>query len=279
MVYHTVYILLCVPFLKNTSDAKGAGSQNIPVQHDTNSDASETQCRQKAITISNSSARAVCVVAQKYRQTFGSFKLSPVTPTHCMLSAALIIIEKCSVSTSNSEETQAKSPSPHAAVGLCLQALQELSTSWDISKRIGRNLEKMYCQRLNCDADQVPSASSLEFNASYAMPCQSIDPTELNADNGFMAPPFEPGQGISGPNGLPVQNSLLTPPLATINWFDASARDIHGGDRHGTNDFGIAPNPDEHFVNNLGFAFSADSLPSDYNMFDTLNQMYLEDMW
>jgi hypothetical protein len=196
-----------------------------------------------------------------------------------MLSAALIIIEKCSVPTSNSEETQAKSPSPHAAIGLCLQALRELSTSWDISKRIGRNLEKLYCQRLNCNADQMPSAPSLEFNACSAMPCQPVDSTELNAGNGFMAPPFEFGQSISGPNDVPAQDSLLTPPLATINGFDSSARDIYGGNRDGANDFGIAPNPDEHFVNNLGFAFSADSLPSDYNMFDTLNQMYLEDMW
>jgi hypothetical protein len=72
---------------------------------------------------------------------------------------------------------------------------------------------------------------------------------------------------------------MLTPPLATLNWFDASARDVQGGNRHNANEFGIAPSPDEHFANNLGFAFSADSLPSDYNMFDTLNQMYLEDMW
>ncbi|KAJ6039389.1 hypothetical protein N7499_004352 [Penicillium canescens] len=279
MVYHTVYILLCIPFLKNRSDATGACIQNTQGQHDTNSDASETRRRQKAITISDNSARAVCVVAQKYRQTFGSFKLSPVTPTHCMLSAALIIIEKCSVPTSNPEGTQAKSPSPHAAVGLCLEALRELSTSWDISKRIGRNLEKLYCQRLNCNADQMPSAPSLEFNASCAMPCQPVDPTEMNAGNGFMAPPFEFGQGISGPNDLPIQDSLLTPPLATIHGFDSSERDIYGGNRHGANDFGIGSNPDEHFVNNLGFAFSADSLPSDYNMFDTLNQMYLEDMW
>lgn len=36
-----------------------------------------------------------------------------------------------------------------------------------------------------------------------------------------------------------------------------------------------SPNQDEEF----GYPFSLDSLPSDYNMFDTLNQMYLEESW
>jgi hypothetical protein len=278
MVYHTVYILLCIPFLNKNSDAKGGDKQNTQVQHDTKNDASETLRKQKAMTICNNSARAVCVVAQKYRQTFGSFKLSPVTPTHSMLSAALIIIDKCSYFGSV-KETQTKSPSQNAAIGLCLQSLRELSTSWDISKRIGRNLEKLYCQRLHCNVDQMPSAPSLNLNTSCTTPCQPVDLTEFNTENGFTAPPLEPGQGILGLNDLPAQSSMLTPPLATLNWFDASARDVQGGNRHNANEFGIAPSPDEHFANNLGFAFSADSLPSDYNMFDTLNQMYLEDMW
>ncbi|OQD89012.1 hypothetical protein PENANT_c003G03705 [Penicillium antarcticum] len=279
MVYHTVYIILCIPFLNNHSETKGPRNQNTQVKHDTNSDASETRRKQQAITICNNSVRAVCVVAQKYRQTFGSFKLSPVTPTHCMHTAALIIIEKCSAFGSYAKEAQTKSPSPHAAVGLCLQSLQELSTSWDISKRIGRNLEKLYCHRLNCDADQMPSAPSLEFNALCTTSCEPVNSEELHAGNGFMAPPFESEQGLLGANDQSAQHSLLTPPLATINWFDTSARDIHEGNRNDASDFGNANNPDEHFVNNLGFAFSADSLPSDYNMFDTLNQMYLEDMW
>lgn len=35
----------------------------------------------------------------------------------------------------------------------------------------------------------------------------------------------------------------------------------------------------ELFASGHGFAFSPDCLPSDYNMFDTLNQMYLEETW
>lgn len=49
-------------------------------------------------------------------------------------------------------------------------------------------------------------------------------------------------------------------------------------DRVDASNFGV-PSTDELFANNLGFAFSPDCLPSDYNMFDTLNQMYLEETW
>ncbi|KAJ5765969.1 uncharacterized protein N7511_003585 [Penicillium nucicola] len=279
MVYHTVCIILCMPFLKCHSDTKETGKQAVQVQYDTQEDASETQRKKKAITICNNSIRAVCVVAQKYRHTFGSFKLSPVTSTHCMHMAALLIIEKCSAFGSNTGDAQTKSPSPHVAVGLFLQSLQELSTSWDISKRIGRNLEKLYCQRLNYNTDQMPSALSLKLNASCTMPGQSVDPEELHASEKFMAPPSYPGQGILGLNDPLTQHSLLTPPLATINWAGTSTRDIQGGNRQDESSFENALGPNEQIINNLGFAFPDDSLPSDYNMFDTLGQIYLEDMW
>lgn len=44
-------------------------------------------------------------------------------------------------------------------------------------------------------------------------------------------------------------------------------------------DFSNLVSSDELFAQNLGFAFEPDCLPSDYNMFDTLNQMYLEETW
>jgi hypothetical protein len=222
----------------------------------------------------------MCVVAQKYRQTFGSFKLSPITPTHCMLSAALIIIEKCCVDPSMKSGTGnqiPRGPPPQTAVGLCLQVLRELSTSWNIAKRIGRNLEKLYCQRLNCDIDHMPPAPSSECKVPCDMPHQTAD---LNVCAGHTGPQSEPDNCLLDSKDWHLQNTLLTPPLANLNWFDISAsRNIHEDHMDSTTGFGAAHNPDELFVNNLGFAFSADSLPSDYNMFDTLNQMYLEDMW
>jgi len=277
MVYHTVCILLCVPFLSNHSDTQDVSN---PTDPHAQQKVSQDGCKQKAMTICSNSARAMCIVAQKYRQTFGSFKLSPITPTHSMLSAALIIIEKCCVDPTMKNGTgnqTLRGPSPQAAVGLCLQVLRELSTSWNIAKRIGRNLEKLYCQRLDCDIDHMPPAPSLECNVPCALPSQ---PADLNVCAGYTVPQSEPNHCLLDPKDLHLQNALLTPPLANLNWFDVpTSRNIHEDNMNSTYGVGAAPNPDELFVNNLGFAFSADSLPSDYNMFDTLNQMYLEDMW
>ncbi|CAI7637055.1 unnamed protein product [Penicillium glandicola] len=269
MVYHTVCILLCVPFLSN----------NSTTQASSNHKEADSAYKLKVMNICCGSARGMCIVAQKYRQTFGSFKLSPITATHCMLSAASIIIEKSCIDptmeTGTGNQTL-RGPSPQAAVGLCLQVLRELSTSWDIAKRIGRNLEKLYCQRLNCDIDHMPPAPSFECNA----PCTTLYQTaDVDVSLGPMAP-NEPLQGLLDPKDLHVPTTLLVSPLPNINWFDVPTSSInHQYDNNGVNGVGTAHNSNELFTNNLGFAFSADCLPSDYNMFDTLNQMYLEDIW
>jgi hypothetical protein len=281
MVYHTVCILLCVPFLKPHSNSSSVGN---PTDHqmDQNSDDKEleTACMQKARTICSSSAQRICVVAQKYRQIFGSFKMSPITPTHSMLSAALIIIEDCCAdpATKPRPGNQAlRGPSPQASVGLCLQVLRELSTSGNIAKRIGRNLEKVYCQRFNCDVDHMPPAPSLAFDGACMTSYQS---TEAAVHDGATDLAYAPVNGLLDPNDLLVQNDISTPPFANINWFDVpSSRNMHDDHTHDTIGYESAHNPDELFLNNLGFAFSADCLPSDYNMFDTLNQMYLEEIW
>ncbi|CAG7945280.1 unnamed protein product [Penicillium nalgiovense] len=279
MVYHTVYILLCVPFLSNNpANQEASNPADSHSQQNSSHKESEHACKQKAMAICANSSRGMCIVAQKYRQTFGSFKLSPITATHCMLSAASIIIEKCCVDPSMKFEAGnqgPRGPSSQAAVGLCLQVLQELSTSWNIAKRIGRNLEKLYCQRLNCDINHMPPAPPLECNGLCTSTYQPADM------DGYLGPvaPTEPLNGPLDPKDLHVQNTLLAP-LPNIDWFDAPASSsTHQHDNNSLVGHGSAPNPDEVFINNLGFAFSANCLPSDYNMFDTLNQMYLEDIW
>ncbi|KAJ5953089.1 uncharacterized protein N7479_011502 [Penicillium vulpinum] len=278
MVYHTVCILLCVPFLSNSATQDVGNHADSHTQQSSNRRASETACKQKVMTICSSSARGMCIVAQKYRQTFGSFKLSPITATHCMLSAASIIIEKwCGDPTVKPgiDNQALRGQSPQAAVGLCLQVLRELSTSWNIAKRIGRNLEKLYCQRLNCDIDHMPPAPPLEYNC----PCKTpYEPADTNLYQGSMAP-TEPFQSLLDPKDLQVENALLAPPLPNINWVDIpTSSNNQQHDNNSMVELGT-PNPDDVFINNLGFAFSANCLPTDYNMFDTLNQMYLEDTW
>lgn len=283
MVYHTVCMILCVPFLSNKPDSSpGSDTTEAHARQAGTENTSQDIRERKAMTICANSARAVCIVAQKYRQKFGSFKLSPITPTHCILSAALVIIEKYCVDPNKRGTTGAQTPrgpSAQTAVGLCLQVLRELSTSWNIAKRIGRNLEKLYCRRLNCDIDHMPAAPSLECNIPCAIPPQQAD---LNVCAGYMTPQCEPNPSLFDPNDLHIQNTLLTPPSTTnVNWFDAPTprESIHEDQMNNMGGFGAIPNHNELFVNNLGFAFSADSLPSDYTMFDTLNQMYSENMW
>ncbi|KAF9240575.1 transcriptional regulator family: Fungal Specific TF [Penicillium roqueforti] len=279
MVYHTVCILLCVPFLSNNSATQDVGNPPDPqTQQNRSHKEWGPACKQKVMTICSNSARGMCIVAQKYRQTFGSFKLSPMTATHCILSAASIIIDRWCVDPTVKTGTGNQSlrgPSPQAAVGLCLQVLRELSTSWNIAKRIGRNLEKLYCKRLNCDIDHMPPAPSLECNSLCTIPYQ---PEDGDLYPGPMAP-TESFQGLPDPKDLHVENTILPTALPDINWFDVPTASDTQHDNNDVIGLGAASNPDELFINNLGFAFSANSLPSDYNMFDTLNQMYLEDIW
>ncbi|CAG8944410.1 unnamed protein product [Penicillium salamii] len=281
MVYHTVCMLLCVPFLGNRYQLQRAFATNESQQREINDHSpSQNSCEQKALSICHNSARGVCIVAQKYRQKFGTFRLSPITPTHCILSAALIIIEKCYFDPNRRSGTgnqNPRGPLPQTAVGLCLQVLRELSTSWDIAKRIGRNLEKLYCRQLDCDAEHMPAAPSLECNLPCVNPSQ---PTDLNVCAGYPTPQCEPNTNLFDPSDSHYQNALQTPPPANINWVDiSSSRNIYEAPMNDLGGSAAIPNPSELFVNNMGFAFSADSLPSDYTMYDTLNQMYSEILW
>ncbi|KAJ6129437.1 hypothetical protein N7512_002217 [Penicillium capsulatum] len=252
MVYHTAWILLCGPFLYNFyHHSKGPRSTESTPQKEEN--LPEAERSEKALAACGTSVRAICITAQQYRITFGSFKLSPITATHCILSAALTIIDKCCTTENLKQYNPADKPqpgaSPHAAVGLCLQVLRELSTSWNIAKRIGRNLEKLYCDRFG--SDHLP-------NPPDAAHCVAAR------------------QGLGG--GVPGYG--MTPTLAVFDDFynekpTPMEKSLCWSTQHVTE----FPPSDELFANNLGFAFSPDCLPSDYNMFDTLNQMYLEERW
>ncbi|CAG8191339.1 unnamed protein product [Penicillium olsonii] len=280
MVYHTVCMLLCVPFLGNRYNAQKGFATDPCTQEATGHNAPQSSCGRKALTICHNSARGVCIVAQKYRQKFGTFRLSPITPTHCILSAALIIIEKCHSDPNKKNGTGIQTsggPSPQTAVGLCLQVLRELSTSWDIAKRIGRNLEKLYCRQLDCDVDHMPAAPSLECQ----IPCANLSqPTDLNVCAGYPTPQCDPNLHHLDPNYPQAQDVWQPPPTANFDWLDASTpRNFYEAPVSNIDGSAAIPNHSELFVNNLGFAFSADSLPSDYTMYDTLNQMYSEILW
>ncbi|KAL4911504.1 hypothetical protein BDW74DRAFT_184806 [Aspergillus multicolor] len=126
MIYHTTRILLAKPFItKRRSDTK-------------------TDCEvvKLAFTASRESARAICLVAQKYRRTFGGYQQSPIPPTHCTLSAALVLLTETEAEAKTSLVSPAMT-SLKRQLQLCLTVLDELSSSWSPAKHIAHNLRKL----------------------------------------------------------------------------------------------------------------------------------------
>lgn len=278
MVYHTTWILLCGPFLYNFYHPSKASAPHCtkPTSQKEGEKSQEIERSEKALAACGTSVRAICITAQQYRQTFGSFKLSPITATHCILSAGLTIIDKCCTMENLEQYNPADKPqpgaSPHAAVGLCLQVLRELSTSWNTAKRIARNLEKLYCE--NFGSDHLPTPPEYLDTAQ----CSAVSKGPGFADPGYNMTPTLAFLEFYNEKRTPMEDPLSDNPLA-INPHPTYERPdllTFAGQPSALPGF---PTSDELFANNLGFAFSPDCLPSDYNMFDTLNQMYLEERW
>ncbi|WQF85529.1 hypothetical protein CDEST_10543 [Colletotrichum destructivum] len=84
MVYHTSIILLAKPFLSY-------GERNAPKfavpQPGENDD-----FPQRASAVCLEAAGEICRLAEGYREAFHSFRRSPLTATHCTLTAALVIL-------------------------------------------------------------------------------------------------------------------------------------------------------------------------------------------
>lgn len=139
MVYSTAGILLARPYLVPVPAAP-----NSSIAPPKTLDGKVLAEIQKADVLLQTSAKQICSTARKYRRVFGSFRRSPITATHCTLSAALVFL---------------RNAKPHSVVGiadvsssafntedikLCLDVLDELSTSWDTARRIRLNLLKLF---------------------------------------------------------------------------------------------------------------------------------------
>lgn len=172
-----------------------------------------------------------------------------------------------------------------------MQVLRELSTSWNIAKRIGRNLEKVYAQRFG--SDHVPSPPKGCDIAAYEAATQLADanlPLNTNVPPLDTFDPFFDNKNamhLQNPLSFHLQHQPLPSDANSLylnqneNRPPATGFDAGVGIGVGVNgpDFSNLVSSDELFAQNLGFAFEPDCLPSDYNMFDTLNQIYLEETW
>jgi hypothetical protein len=124
MVYQTSIVLLAKPFLSR-ADASGSGKLS---NHSDVSRRAEAACLE--------AAREICLLAGRYREVFGSFRRSPLTVTHCTLTAALVFMF---VQGAGDEKTS----SFDSQLECCLQTLRELSISWGPPLRYLRTLNRI----------------------------------------------------------------------------------------------------------------------------------------
>ncbi|KAI5241794.1 hypothetical protein E4T42_07884 [Aureobasidium subglaciale] len=107
MVFQTAQILLMKPF--TSPKYMGLSTQAAA----SNAETAERICHRAAVDL--------CVTGKKYQQHIGTFRRSPITATHCVLYAALVLLRQ----QDESEITATKDGS--TAISTCLLILQELS--------------------------------------------------------------------------------------------------------------------------------------------------------
>ncbi|KAK9235283.1 fungal-specific transcription factor domain-containing protein [Lipomyces kononenkoae] len=229
MVHYTSFILLIKPFL----------AEWYRQQSRQDSDELDDAFIKKASTICLESAKRICAVAKKYRQKFGSFRRSPASATHCLLSATLVLI--------HAENSDGGREMPGTSqlqnIKLCFQALDELSTAWSFARRTRWNLLRLYQQRRNSADIQNPLEASDEGTVS--------------------------GFGLEKPEGGTFDVS--TSPM-DMTWIDA----LLGGNGNvqnatmGHSDIGMLL--EESIWTDFNIDYTRESLPSDYNIFDQLSK-------
>ncbi|OTB13431.1 hypothetical protein K445DRAFT_319980 [Daldinia sp. EC12] len=174
MMYNAICILLARPFLHS----KNTRTSHEPTPPET--------MRQKAENLYLVSARGVIAAARKYRQEFGSFRLSPVTATFCTLSAAQVFYDEYRARGTCFPEIES-----------CLTVLGELSTAWDPAGRYRRNMGKLLDQAsakktnksskkgeegspttiAGVSAEESGRTYSEDENTQFAFPAHDLDET------------------------------------------------------------------------------------------------------
>ncbi|KAL4937366.1 hypothetical protein BDV06DRAFT_215940 [Aspergillus oleicola] len=205
MVYHTTRIILARPFLPTKKD----DSSNAQTAID-EATSSTSEITKLALSVSRESARAVCLAGHKFRTVFGSFQQSPITATHCTLSAALVLLGEfeaeaaattAKLSNSDSDSTGPPMTSLKNKLKLCLTVFEELGGSWHTARHIAHNLRRL--------------CFSVTSDQSFSVPAAETKPD--GAQNVFsLEPPLNGGAEIthdafSMPNPLPNSLELSMP--------------------------------------------------------------------
>ncbi|KAI1452360.1 fungal-specific transcription factor domain-containing protein [Annulohypoxylon moriforme] len=233
MVYHTSIILLVKPSLLRSQD-------------------------ESARRMSYQAAIDICSVATKYRRRFTSFRQSPITATHCTLSAVLILI---SAGTHEWQGVSAASNSKNIELGLTV--LDELSASWHPAKRIRQGLERLY---KSSRESTVRTQSSSVAGSGSVEQFHSVDSEGL-ADSSTSD--FSNVLDKTGP-ALPSIN--LTPETFETGLFHGSSP----GNEHMVAGFDITEALDNFSYMESNPMFLSDALPNDYSGFDILTRIHVQ---
>ncbi|OHE98437.1 hypothetical protein CORC01_06228 [Colletotrichum orchidophilum] len=129
MVYHTCCILLFKPFLLKFKDTPAA---------------LKTDTAKRAEVLCIEAAKRICHAGKKYRQVYGSFRKSPITATHCTLTAALVLIQYASP---DPDFANTGRPCCTVYIEACLEVLAELGISWNPARRMRCDLIKYLYQK------------------------------------------------------------------------------------------------------------------------------------
>ncbi|KAJ3548888.1 hypothetical protein NM208_g790 [Fusarium decemcellulare] len=127
MCFHTCIILLAKPFLPKRST-----STELDLAPDSNREQLALGCCRQA-------SKDICYLSNRYRAAFGSFRRSPLTATHCTLTAALMALFL--------------TDGNRGDLTCCVTTLGELADSWTPAKRYWQTLSRVLRD------NQVPKAS------------------------------------------------------------------------------------------------------------------------
>ncbi|PYH93346.1 hypothetical protein BO71DRAFT_327935 [Aspergillus ellipticus CBS 707.79] len=161
MVYHTAVILLAKPYLEH-SDSPAAPSRPQQLQQEAPDD-----LIQQTSTLYLEAANNICSLGEQYRQVFGGFRKSPITATHCTLSAALALLNPQCRGPQNADFNDVDMDKMTS----CLNTLQELSQSWTPPRKYHRSiLRVIHSQQssgLESDLDVFSAFPNVGFPPSY----------------------------------------------------------------------------------------------------------------
>lgn len=240
MVYYTSVILLARPYLQSSRKPK---TEIVTLQHLFD----QTEVGRRASAACCEAAVEICSLGAKYRAAFGSFRLSPLTATHCTLSAALVILfvqpaVKDDVSKLSKNDLDG-----------CLQTLRELSISWSPPLMYLRTLNKILSEqqsRAACDVAKASCASCLGMDVSQNGLSQRAHQHELGT-------------------GTLNKRIVKQPGGSAVSCHDFQSKDVSGAfSTLGTDIEGASPSslqPSEQLLLDIGYGYM------DFRAFEALS--------